>query len=519
MAKVLLADDEEALRLMMGRQLQRAGHEVTLAEDGQVAADLLAQHEFDLVVSDMKMPRLDGMGLLAKAKELAPDTEFIILTGHGNMENAVLAFKTGNVFDYLLKPLDDIHELDAVVGRAVERRFLRRENIRLVGELEVRISELEETKSKLARLAESDGLTGLYNHRTIHSKLESALKEGGDMQLSTVMLDLNGFKQLNDTYGHPVGDQVLKHVAMSLKMSCGDNAVIGRCGGDEFLVVLPDTSLEQANSICSKIKEYLASNPFRNPEGTFIPLRLCFGVADAASVNWMPINLIAAADAALYEGKQNGGDTVSLHIIRDTDDDLSTGKMTFDVLDGLVTAIDRKDHYTKAHSEDVTGYALQLAQAMGCSDETYNVVRVAGLLHDVGKIGIPTSILSKPGKLTPEEYEVMKSHVTLSALIIHGLPRLADILDAVSAHHERWDGTGYPKGLAGEDIPLLGRVMAIADAFSAMTLDRPYRAGLSREVALDEIEKGRGTQFDPTLANTFILTLQELADQKLPKAA
>src|SRR5882672_4085186 len=175
MAKILLADDEEGLRLMMGRQLRRAGHEVSLAEDGLAAAELLQTETFDVVVSDMKMPRLDGMGLLEQAKLLAPDTEFIILTGHGNMENAIEAFKTGNVFDYLLKPLDDIHELDGVVARAVERRFLRHENVRLVSELQTRIDELEETRAQLAQLAERDGLTGLLNHRTIHARLQDLL--------------------------------------------------------------------------------------------------------------------------------------------------------------------------------------------------------------------------------------------------------------------------------------------------------------------------------------------------------
>jgi HD-GYP domain-containing protein (c-di-GMP phosphodiesterase class II) len=135
-------------------------------------------------------------------------------------------------------------------------------------------------------------------------------------------------------------------------------------------------------------------------------------------------------------------------------------------------------------------------------------MRIAGLLHDIGKIGIPDAILRKPGKLTEDEYEVMKSHVTLSALIIHGLPHMNDILDAVANHHERWDGKGYPQGLTGEQIPFLGRIMAIADAFSAMTLDRPYRAAMGTEAAIDQIERGMGTQFDPTLAQLFIETLR-----------
>ncbi|MCW3061540.1 MAG: diguanylate cyclase domain/uncharacterized domain [Capsulimonas sp.] len=503
MAKVLLADDEEALRLMLGRQLRRGGHEVTLAEDGQMALEFLQQGSFDLVVSDMKMPRLDGMGLLEAAHLLTPETEFIILTGHGSMENAVEAFKTGRVFDYLLKPLEDIRELDAVVTRAVERRTLRSENGRLVNELEARISELEAAKAQLADLAERDGLTGLFNHKTIHHRLETLLETIPDDTVSVMMLDMDGFKLINDTYGHPTGDKVLRHLARSLEAICGEKGVLGRCGGDEFMVILPSTTGVEAQGVANDIKQYLGLHPFKSPDGANLPVRLCFGVADTRSAGCSAPNLVTAADTALYEGKSHGGDQVTLHLQHVLEGvDPSHGK--FEVLDGLVTAIDRKDHYTKRHSEDVTGYALKLVDALGLSGETLDAVRVAGLLHDIGKIGVPDSILRKPGKLTAEEYEVMKGHVTLSMLIIHGLPRLNDILDAVSHHHERWDGKGYPSGVAGEDIPLLGRVMAVADAFSAMTLDRPYRSGMSIDDALGEIERGSGSQFDPQLAELFI---------------
>jgi len=533
MTKVLLADDEEALRLMMGRQLKRAGYDVTLAEDGQAAADLLSSDTFDVIVSDMKMPRMDGMGLLAQAARIAPTTEFIILTGHGTMENALHAFKTGNVFDYLLKPLEDIRELDAVVERAAERRRLRMENIRLTQELELqaenqrlvvelesRVQELEEAKRKLACLAERDGLTGLYNHRTIHDKLAGLFREAPEELLSLILMDMDGFKKLNDTYGHPVGDQALRHLANSLQSVCGESALLGRCGGDEFMIVLVGLPAPEAAAVADSIRHHLKTEPFRNPEGTPIPLHLCFGIADTVRVEGAFHTLIAAADAALYQGKKNGGNAVTLHLVTTGELPAVTGT-AFDVLDSLVTAIDHKDQYTKAHSLDMTNHALFLAQALGCSEETYNIVRVAGLLHDVGKIGVPDGILQKPGRLTPDEYEIMKKHVTLSALIIHDLPRLPDILDAVACHHERWDGGGYPNGLKGEEIPHLGRVMAIADAFSAMTLDRPYRMGMSLDEALAEMERGSGTQFDPDLVALFIQRMREgqAEEQRLPKAA
>ena len=503
MAKILLVDDEDALRLILGRQLQRSGYEVTLADDGMSALEFLERESFDVVVSDMKMPRLDGMGLLEHSVRIAPNTEFIILTGHGSLESALEAFKTGLVFDYLLKPLEDISQLDFVVGRAVERHQLREENGRLVSELKSQISHLEETKKQLAYLAERDGLTGLHNHISIHHRLQEIIKSSDEKVVSIMMIDMDSFKLINDTYGHLLGDHVLRHVARALTSASSEYDVLGRCGGDEFMVILPDQNAQMAANSAQKVKQYLSANPFPAPDGSLLPLALCFGIADTLTAGRAPETLVYAADSALYDGKHRGGDHVTLHLTRSSDPE-ATDLSKFDVLDGLVTTIDHKDHYTKKHSEDVTKYALKISRSLGLSTDTLNAVRVAGLLHDIGKIGVPDYILRKPGKLTAGEYEVMKGHVTLSGLIIHGLPRMNDILDAVANHHERWDGRGYPNGLAGEQIPVLGRIMAIADAFSAMTTSRPYRAAMAFEAALIEIENGANSQFDPDLAAVFV---------------
>jgi putative nucleotidyltransferase with HDIG domain len=293
---------------------------------------------------------------------------------------------------------------------------------------------------------------------------------------------------------------------------------VGRCGGDEFMVVFLGSDAHHAAAAGGRVRSLLAAQPFETPGGDRLPLPVCCGVAATAEVGRCPSSLIAAADSALYSSKGRGGDAITLHLSQDEEED-DPNRTKFDVLNGLVTAIDHKDRYTKKHSEDVTQYALALADALQLSDETMSAVRIAGLLHDVGKIGVPDGILRKPGKLTDQEFEVMKGHVTISSLIIHGLPYLTDIIDAVAHHHERWDGRGYPNGCTGTDIPLLGRVMAVADAFSAMTLDRPYRAAMSVEAALAEIEKGAGTQFDPELARIFVDTMRAKLAADLPKAA
>jgi putative nucleotidyltransferase with HDIG domain len=175
----------------------------------------------------------------------------------------------------------------------------------------------------------------------------------------------------------------------------------------------------------------------------------------------------------------------------------------FGVVEGLVLAVDAKDHYTVEHSAVVASAAVLLGEALGLPERDLAILRTAGLLHDVGKISIPDRVLRKPARLNKEEWQVMRQHVEFGELIIRGVPSLGEILEPVMHHHERWDGGGYPRGLAGEAVPLLGRIMIIADAFSAMTLDRPYRRGLSTHEALAQLRAGAGTQFDPTLAPLF----------------
>jgi putative nucleotidyltransferase with HDIG domain len=170
----------------------------------------------------------------------------------------------------------------------------------------------------------------------------------------------------------------------------------------------------------------------------------------------------------------------------------------------MVTAVDNKDSYTRRHSEDVTNFALWIAEELGFSEETMRIIRIGGLLHDVGKIAVPDDILRKPGRLTQEEFEIMKQHPHLGALIVGAIPGMESILDVVRSHHERWDGKGYPDALEGEKAPLLGRLLAVADAFSAMTTDRPYRKGLDWDAAMKEIRAGMGTQFDPKMAQAFL---------------
>lgn len=361
------------------------------------------------------------------------------------------------------------------------------------------------------KAADGDSVTGLYNHRAIHQRLDEAFEHAHQhsQPLTVIMMDLNNFKRFNDTYGHPVGDQVLKCVAKVLRSECRSSDILGRYGGDEFVVILPNTDAATALDVAERLRTSMTKEGFRRTgDQRTIPVTLSFGLATFPVDSTNRHELLAIADANLYIAKQ------SQEGIRSTSDNQRTNRKlraesTFEVLDAMVMAVDNKDRYTRHHSEDVTEYSLWLGEELELSQETMRTIRIGCLLHDLGKIGVPDDILRKPGRLTAEEYEVMKRHPRLGALIVGALPGMESILDIVRSHHERWDGAGYPDGLKGEAIPFLGRLVAVSDAFSAMTTDRPYRKGMTWEEAFEEIRRNSGTQFDPVIAQAFMTAMRK----------
>jgi diguanylate cyclase (GGDEF)-like protein len=354
--------------------------------------------------------------------------------------------------------------------------------------------------------ADRDSVTGLYNHRAVHQRLDAEFHraERQTRPLSVIMMDLNNFKLFNDTYGHPVGDQVLKRVAHVLDTEFRKADILGRYGGDEFIAILPDTDLPLAMVVAQRLRDRMALEGFyQEDDERAIPVTLSLGLATYPDDSTNRYELVAIADANLYTAKISERGIVATS---DTQRDHRQlrAESSFDVLDAMVTAVDNKDHYTRRHSEDVTEYAMWIAEELGLSEDTMRVVSMAGLLHDVGKIGVPESILRKPGRLTAEEFNIMKQHPQFGSFIVGGVPGLDPILEGVRSHHERWDGKGYPDGLAAEAIPFMGRLLAVADACSAMITDRPYRKGLAWEDAMEEIRSNISTQFDPVMANAFL---------------
>ncbi|MDP2661429.1 MAG: diguanylate cyclase, partial [Dehalococcoidia bacterium] len=315
------------------------------------------------------------------------------------------------------------------------------------------------------------------------------------------------FKLFNDTYGHPEGDRVLRDVAALLSENTREFDVLARYGGDEFIALLPETGQAQARVVAERVRRSLSERAYASHDGGNIPIRMSFGIATYPQDARGCQRLVGSADANLYLSKQHGGDLITAN---ETEGGEVIPKLGhFGVLDGLVTAVDNKDHYTRQHSEDVTNFAVSLAQRMGLSEDTVRTLRIAGLLHDVGKIGVPDRVLHKPGRLDDDEMSVIKQHASLGEMIIKGVPNTLEVMAAVGAHHEKFDGSGYPRGLQAQNIPLLGRILAVADAYSAMVADRPYRKGLSVEQAQAELLRVAGSQLDPELVRVFLTLLED----------
>jgi diguanylate cyclase (GGDEF)-like protein/putative nucleotidyltransferase with HDIG domain len=362
--------------------------------------------------------------------------------------------------------------------------------------------------TELLEASRRDALTGLLNHGSAVGELANLLEASRDVgaPVGIALVDIDNFRLLNETHGHSAGDGALVALARALRAELSVASTIGRFGPDEFIVVAPPECVADLEPAIDRLRARIDGLSLQFGASERLPISVSCGIC------YYPVNgpaateLLAVATRALTEAKASGGRGVRVAQL-DADDLAVAQRSSFDVLTGLVVAVDTKDRYTKQHSEDVARYALLLAEHLGISAEDRQSVELAGLLHDVGKIGTPVTILRKPGPLTDDEYDAIKQHVALGDAIVRDLPNVEAVRAGVRHHHERWDGTGYIDGLAGEDIPLIARIVSVADAFSAMTTTRPYRKALTVAEALRRLREAAGTQLDPRLVTAFVAVI------------
>ena len=371
---------------------------------------------------------------------------------------------------------------------------------------------------QLLESTERDPLTGLLNHGALVAELALALELARTEQraIGVALVDVDNFRLLNDTHGHDTGDLVLRRIANNLRATVAPEVLMGRYGPDEFLIIARAASIATVEPGLERLRDVLVGESLDLDAAERLPITVSAGLAvfpdEADSIT----ELLSAVALALGEAKAGGGDAVRR---AGRVDDQATDGRAFNVLQSLVFAIDTKDRYTKRHSEDVARYAVFLAGQLGLEPVLTEAIRTAGLLHDVGKIGIPDAVLRKPGKLTAEEFELVQQHVALGEAIVRDLVDEDVVRTGIRHHHERWDGSGYLDRLAGEEIPLVARILAIGDAFSAMTTTRPYRKALPVEEALRRLGDAAGSQLEERLVAAFIAGLEHVPDAPLPDVA
>jgi diguanylate cyclase (GGDEF)-like protein len=382
-----------------------------------------------------------------------------------------------------------------------------------IGSIAVKNSKLYENACKEARI---DELTGLLNRKYFFKTIDSEYEKNKDRALALIILNIDDFKLYNQLYGNIEGDLALQKISRIIQASVGDNGFVARYNGKEFAIILPSYDLLAAKNLAQTIQLQISNINKDNTNQSFKTLTLSGGICSIPYAASTVKELIDNAERAIYHVKRNGKNAIMTY--SEKDKNLVKGNVTMNTLCdrekvyseyettiyALTAAIDTKDHYTFNHSNNVAYYAVELAYAFGMNHDAAESIREAALLHDVGKIGIPENILNKPGKLTTEEYEIMKGHVENSIGIIRHLPSLDYVIPAVLGHHERYDGLGYPRRIAKDDIPLSARILCIADSFDAMISERSYKQSYSIERALTTLENEAGLQFDPELAYLFV---------------
>ncbi|HET7727158.1 MAG TPA: diguanylate cyclase [Candidatus Limnocylindrales bacterium] len=368
--------------------------------------------------------------------------------------------------------------------------------------------------------ATTDRLTGVANRATVLSRLFAEVERAArhDRMLSVAFVDLDHFKAINDTHGHPVGDVVLRGVAGILRDNLRSTDLVGRYGGEEFMVVLPETSPEGATEVAEKIRDLVQRQVFGGEGIPELRVTISVGIAGGRGAALRPEAILRDADAAMYSAKSLGRNQT--YVFEEVDDDarvpsapvFAAGRERALAVAGiakraaeeaLTAVIDPLPHYRGKPSHLIATISLALARALELPPQEIERIRIASLLHDIGKVALPQEILEKPTSLSDLDWRYVKQHPRIGQLILDETGGLREAGKIILHHHERFSGHGYPHGLRGREIPLGSRIVAIADAYDAMTSDRPYKAAVGHDQAIAELQRHAATQFDPELVELF----------------
>ena len=465
-SNIMIIDDSPIDRRIIRKVLENRLEDIQIfeMEEGINLNKNLSSKNIHMCILDIMMPIKDGFQVLQELKEdlFLMDIPVIVCTGIEDKKAIEKALTLG-AYDYFSKPLSE-------------------EAMKISLPLKVKNAiHLMKRNEGISYLSYHDILTGLYNRRFYEEQIRR-LNTEKHLPISIIMADINGLKLVNDAFGHAKGDNLLKVAATAIQGMCRMDDIVARWGGDEFIILLPNTKKEEAEAVVARIK-----NLYSDKEVNGVNLSISFGWDTKESIHEDIMEVLKNAEDNMYRNKTIENESVRSNMIQT-----------------ILTTLYEKNPREETHAKRVSEISQVIGRAMGLSEIEVGKLVVGSLLHDIGKIAVEESVINNSGALTAQEWGEMKRHPEIGYRILSSSHEMLELTECILYHHERWDGTGYPKGLKGEDIPRNARIIALADSYDAMTGERLYRQPASPEMVIEEIQRNAGIQFDPEIAQVFI---------------
>jgi response regulator RpfG family c-di-GMP phosphodiesterase len=518
--RIAIADDEEKICELLEAVLSDAGYSVDTFSYSLACLSAIKTGDYDMLITDLKMPVMDGLDLAGRARKVKPDLVVVVITGYASVDSAVAALRSG-VDDYIMKPLD-IDELKEVVARALDGRRLRKYNDQLVEQLRGANKELIRAKNHL-----SDQIsTAQSNLDHTTTSLKQRVRELSILNdISKVVSSVLDLEKLLDVYIDLVRSKIGISGCSILLVDASTNDLVvcasGGANGKDLVgqrtpVGLGIEGWVAENRIPVLIDDLAGDSRFKDKgsakyhQGSFICAPL---VAKGELLGVIDLNGKSSGEKftesdfklCITIAGQIGVTIDNARLYRILQEN------SFRTVQALATTLEAKDRYTHGHSARVTDYSIMVARRMNIPELEIETLRYAGQLHDVGKIGVDEAILRKPAELTTDERQAIQEHPVIGERIITPLDFLSEVKTIIRHHHERWDGHGYPDGLKADLIPRLTQIITVADAYDAMTSERPFRRARSTKDALREMKRCRGSQFAPEVLDQFLAVMTESA--------
>lgn len=470
--KALIVEDSEDDLLLMLRALQKGGYETVYArvETEEGLKQELARDDWQIVISDHAMPRFSAPEALRVLKESGRDLPFIIVSGTIGEDIAVDAMRAG-AQDYIMK--DKLARLAPAVERELRDAAIRKKQ--------------RHYEEQIKYLSIHDALTGLYNRAYFENELER-LRESDSYPVTVMVADFDGLKLINDTFGQKKGDQIIVTCSQLLAAPLRRGDVLARVGGDEFMVLMPGSGDRDAEKYVADVNRVVEQY---NEKHRDLPISISIGYAVSENAEESLDDTLKEANNAMLFYKQSRSESARSQVVN-----------------ALLAALSERDFITGGHAERLADLCLKMGERINLDRRHLDNLALLAQVHDLGKVGIPDRILFKESSLSREEWLVMRRHPEIGCRIAQASPELEPVADLILKHHEKWDGSGYPLGLKGEEIPVECRILAIVDAYDAMTNDRPYRKALNEQEAIKELHRFTGIQFDPELMEIFLSLLE-----------